>query len=89
MKFFVFILCLTLVGCSTTPKLVDYKLPQQPKSCTDRPDKLSKKDVHRDLHLMEAADWHINDRIQYAKQRAKWLDCQRFLRRTWKNMQTK
>ena len=77
------------MGCSTNPKLVNYSLPERPKSCIDRPKSLSKKDVKRDLDLMEAVDWHINDRIAYAKERAKWLDCQRFLRRTWQNMQSK
>lgn len=82
-------LCLLLTGCSTNPKLVNYHLPDLPRSCTDRSAALSKKDVQGDLHLLEAAEWHINDRVIYAKERAKWLDCQRFLKRTWQNMQTK
>lgn len=82
-------LTLGLAGCSTGPKLVDYELPRQPASCVDRPKELSKKDVKRDLDLVNAVEWHVDDRIQYAKERAKWLDCQRFLRLTWKRMQTK
>lgn len=78
-----------LKGCSTDPALVNYTLPQLPPTCTERPSELSKKDVKRDLEIVEGVEWHVNDRIAYAKQRAEWIDCQRFLKLTWKRMQTK
>lgn len=89
MKYFVIFSSLLLAACSGNPKLVNYRLPVLPASCKEDPAKLSKKDIHRDLHIVEAAEWHIDDRIMYSKERAMWLDCQRFLRRTWKNMQSK
>jgi hypothetical protein len=82
-------MCVFLVGCSADPKLVNFELPTRPQSCTERPKELSKKDVKRDLDIVEAVDWHIDDRIKYAKERAKWIDCQRFLKRTWQNMRSK
>lgn len=80
---------IVLFGCSTDPKLVKYRLPERPPSCTKKPAQLSKKDVKRDINIMEAVEWHINDRIAHAKERARWLDCQRFLKRTWRQMQSK
>lgn len=89
LKITALISALSLSGCAGNTKLVDYELPRQPDSCLDRPKALSKKTVKRDLDAVNAVEWHVNDRIQYAKERAKWLDCQRFLRLTWKRMQSK
>lgn len=89
MRYIMVLLSLTLAGCSQTPPLVNYHLPRLPETCVEKPKQLSRKDVKRDLDLVEGVKWHVNDRLIYSKERARWIDCQRFLKLTWQRMQTK